>query len=174
MDKGADTTQRIVVLVAIILGIIIVFVIGYSLYQKAVKAEGELANKVALDAVTKKKGAQAGVSLTGESQNSSQFTYDGLIQKKSEEVASTTQFEIVNETEPVEVPVEEPAPPEIVAPVAKPVVKKKAPVYVDEDRPLTAEEIRAIRQLPVDSSPSGKLQNTLEVDSNGQYKAQYQ
>jgi len=172
MDQGADTTQRLVVIIAVILGIIIVFVIGYSLYQKAIKAEGELANKVALDDATKKKTQDANVSLTGESKNSSQYTYDGLIQKGKEEPATTSEFSIVNETAPVEVPVEEPAPPEPAPVVKKPVVRR-APVVVDDDRPLTAEEIRAIRQLPIDSSPSGNLQNSLEVDSNGQYKAQY-
>jgi len=174
MDKGADTTQRIVVIIAVILGILMVLTIGYSLYQKAKKAEGELASKVALDNATKKASSQANVSLTGESQNSSNFNYDGLVQKRSEEEATTTNFEIVNETIPVEVPEEivpieepEPAPP---APKPKP-----KPVYVDDgDRPLTAEEIRAIRQLPVDDSPSGNLQNTLETDSNGQYRARYE
>jgi len=175
MDKGAENTQRIVVIIAVILGILIVLTIGYSLYQKAKKAEGELASKIALDNATKKRNSEANVSLTGESQNSSQFNYDGLVQRRSDEEATTTNFEIVNETIPVEVPEEiipieepEPAP----KPTPKPVTPK--PVYVDDDRPLTAEEIRAIRQLPVDNSPSGNLQNTLEVDSNGQYRARYE
>ena len=47
MDKGADTTQRIIVTIAVILGILIVLTIGYSLYQKAKVAEGQLANKEA-------------------------------------------------------------------------------------------------------------------------------
>ena len=35
MDSGVDTTQRIVIGIAIFLGIAIVLVIGYSLYNKA-------------------------------------------------------------------------------------------------------------------------------------------
>lgn len=177
MDKGADTTQRIVVILSVILGVMIVFVIGYSLYNKAKVAEGELANKIALDNATKKQAAQANISLTGEAKNAPQFSYDGLVQKnEATDTSTTTEFEIVNENIPVEVPQEEPvveATP--TKPVSKLIVKKvvKKPIVVDTDRPLTQAEIEAIRKLPVDNSPAGNLQNSLEVDSNGQYKAQY-
>lgn len=184
MDKGADTTQKIVIAAAIILGIIIVFTIGYSLYTKAQRAEGELANKVALDEVTKKSKNQANVSLTGESQTKSNFTYDGLVQKRKDEPATTTNYEIVNETIPVDVPKEEVSPKEV---PDKPVLpeenetpkeptppeKPKVVVPVDDDRPLTYEEIMRIRQLPVEDSPSGNLQTSLEDESKGQYKARY-
>jgi hypothetical protein len=180
MDQGVATTQRIVIAVAVILGITIVFTIGYSLYKKAKLAESELANKVALDNATKKKNNQAGVSLTGESKNTSGFTYDGLVQKKNEEEATTTSFEVVNEKIPEEVPPEIPAeipePEPIAAPtkaIVKPVIKPKPALIYNEDRPLTAEEILRIRQLPVDNSPSGNLQTSLEEESQGQYKARY-
>lgn len=176
MDKGADLTQRIVIIISVILGIIIVFAIGYSLYNKAKVAEGELAKKVALDNATKNATAEANISLTGEAKNSSQFTYDGLVQKgDNQDTSTTSDFQIVNETIPVEVPQEEPvvidATPTKPVVIKKPVVKKK--VVVDEDRPLTQAEIEAIRKLPIDNSPSGILQNSLEIDSNGQYKARY-
>ena len=114
MDHGADTTQKIVIGGAIFLGIVIVLTIGYSLYTKAKVAEGELANKLALDTATKKTTDVASVSLTGESKNKSGFTYDGLVQKRKDEVATTSNLEIVNENVPVEVPKEEPAPVEVV------------------------------------------------------------
>jgi hypothetical protein len=179
MDKGVDMTQRLVIGGAVLLGIIIVFTIGYSLYTKAKIAEGELATKVALDNVTKKKTQDANISLTSEAKNTTGFTYDGLVQKKKEE-ATTTKFEIVNEQVPVEVPAEEAVPPDpipepepvvVKKPVRKPVYRK--PVATDNDRPLTLEEIQRIRQLPVDSSPSGNLQTALESESQGQYKARY-
>jgi hypothetical protein len=172
MDSGVDTTQRIVIGVAVFLGIAIFLVIGYSLYTKAKRAEGELANKEALDAQTRSNVSDASISLTGESRNTTNFSYDGLIQKK-DDVATTTNFEIVNETTPIpeEVyPEEEPVPPEET--YYEPAPKPK-PVYVDPDRPLTAEEIAAIRRLPIDNSPSGNLQTTLETESQGQYRARY-
>jgi hypothetical protein len=177
MDKGAENTQKIVIAGAIILAIIIVIIIGYSLYVKAIRAEGELANKVALDQQTAKQGAASNISLTGESQNSSNFTYDGLVQRKTN-TATTTNFEIVNETAPVEVPtestpVEEAIPPEEndYTPV-EPAPTPKPTSYSD-DRPLTAEEIQRIRALPIDDSPSGSLQTSLEEESQGQYRARY-
>jgi hypothetical protein len=179
MDKGIDTTQRIVIVGSIILGLTIVLVIGYSLWNKAQIAQGELANKEALDAATKGKTTQASISLTGEAKNSSNFTYDGLVQKAPTQPATTTNFDIVNETVPVAIPKEDPVPPEATdtAPVEpEPLPVKKVRVYVapvDEDQPLTAAEIRAIRQLPVDNSPSGNLQTSLEDQSSGQYKARY-
>jgi hypothetical protein len=175
MDSGADFTQKLVIAVAIILGVSIVFLIGYSLYTKAKRAEGELANKVALDNQTQKKTQAANISLTGESKNTSSFTYDGLVQKDKSTTTENT-FEIVNESVPVEVPEEEiipeeePVPPdendfqEEIAPKTEP---------VDEDRPLTEEEIRAIRELPIENSPAGNLQTALEEESDGQYKARY-
>jgi hypothetical protein len=155
MDKGADTTQKIVIAAAIILGIVIILTIGYSLYTKAKRAEGELANKVALENVTKKSTNQASVSLTGEAQTKSSFTYDGLVQKGPTDNASTTNYEVVNETVPVEVPKEEPVTPketveETIDLPVEPVVPPKKPVVakpVDDDMPLTYEEIMRIRQL---------------------------
>ncbi len=175
MDKGVETTQKIVIISAVVLGLIIIFTIGYSLIVKSKRAENELANKIALDSVTKKKTSNADVSLTGESKSTSGFTYDGLVQKKAEEVATTTSFEIVNEQVPVEVPSEIPKEVEeevAVEPIpAKPPTKRLPPV--DEDQPLTEAEILRIRQLPVDQSPSGNLQTALEEESQGQYKARY-
>jgi hypothetical protein len=128
MDQGVATTQRLVIAVAVILGIAIVFTIGYSLYKTAKIAEGELANKIALENATKKKDNQAGVSLTGESKNTSGFTYDGLVQKKNDEEATTTNFEVVDEKVPEEVPPEvlppeEPEPEPVVTPTPVVVVK---------------------------------------------------
>ena len=175
MDKGADTTQKIVIFGAATLALVIVIVIGYSLYTKAKRAEGELANKVALDSQTKKQNSAANISLTGEAKNTSGVTYDGLVQRKTDS-ASTTAFEIVNEKTDVEVPketepVEEALPPEESEPLE--------PVEVTEnntdtgDRPLTDEEILRIRQLPIDESPTGELQIVLEEESKGEYKARY-
>jgi hypothetical protein len=175
MDKGADTTQKIVIFGAATLALVIVIVIGYSLYTKAKRAEGELANKVALDSQTQKQNSAANISLTGEAKNTSGVTYDGLVQRKTDS-ASTTAFEIVNEKTDVEVPketepLEEALPPEESQPIE--------PVEVTEnstdtgDRPLTDEEILRIRQLPVDDSPTGELQIVLEEESKGEYRARY-
>lgn len=178
MDSGVETTQRIVITGAIVLAIAIVFLIGYSLYVKANRAETELANKIELDNQTAKQTDSASISLTGESKNSSNFPYDGLVQK-DKEVATTTDFGVVNEVasdttyQDVE-PIEEPIPEEPVEPATPaPKVVKKTTTSYNGDRPLTLEEIRAIRQLPVDDSPSGNLQTSLEEQSNGQYKARY-
>lgn len=178
MDKGADTTQRIIVTIAVILGILIVLTIGYSLYQKAKVAEGQLANKEALDASVNKNKTQTNITLTGEAKNSSNFNYDGLIQKGTNEETASTSFEVVNEViekEPVveTTPIIEPEPEPTPVPTKTVVTPKPAVTTYDDDRPLTEAEIRAIRQLPVDNSPSGKLQNALEEYSNGQYKANY-
>lgn len=177
MDKGLESTQRIVIIVAIFLGISFVFAIGYSLYIKAKRAEGELANKIELDSQTKKETADANISLTGEARNSANFTYDGLVQKR-DNTSTSTNFQIVDESVPVEipeeefVPEEEAVPPEPEEEVLEPKITKPAPP-VDDDQPLTAEEIQRIRQLPIDDSPSGNLQTSLEEESNGQYKARY-
>ena len=181
MDSGAESTQRLVISLAIVLALVIVLIIGYSLYSKAKTAEGELANKIELDSQTKKANQDAKISLTGESKNSSNFSYDGLVQKKNND-ATTTNFEIVNEQTPVEVPPEPTSTPdEDAVPPEEPIedegsttpVTTTPPKPVDDDRPLTLEEIQAIRQLPVDNSPAGNLQTSLEEESQGQYKARY-
>ncbi len=177
MDKGADLTQKIVIAGAVILALVIVLVIGYSLYTKAKVAEGELASKIALDGETTKKTADANISLTGEAKNALGFSYDGLVQKKTG-TASTTEFDIVNEIAEVTVP-EETVPEEEAVPPEEntdnvPVETTPTPTQpIDEDQPLTQEEIMRIRQLPIDDSPSGNLQTSLEEESNGQYKARY-
>lgn len=177
MDSGAEYTQKIVIVSAVVLAIVIVIVIGYSLYTKAKRAEGELANKIALDSQTQKSTDSANISLTGEAKNSSTFSYDGLVQKKKEE-ATTTNFGIVDE----KVPTEEAVPPETTtentAPTEEdlgtpPETNTNTKVVVDDDQPLSQEEIMRIRQLPIDDSPSGQLQTALETESNGQYKARY-
>lgn len=172
MDSGVERTQKIVITVAVILAILIVVIIGYSLYVKAKRAEGELANIQTLQQQTSQNTQKAGISLTDEAKNSSGVTYDGLVQKRNDTTATPTDFGIVNEQAPVDIPQEENI--SIDEASSTPVVVKK--VYTssnNEDRPLTAEEIRAIRQLPIDNSPSGNLQNALEKESGGQYKAQY-
>jgi len=174
MDKGTSGTQKVVIVISIILGIFIVATIGYSLYQRAKIAEANLANKEALERETRFREDATGVSITGEAKNTSLFNYDRLLQQQLEEnTAPTDEFGVSNETifdeEPI-VPIEEPEPEPVVAP-------KPAPnpnVYYDQDRPLTAEEIRRIRQLPVDESPTGYMQNALEEYTNGEYKAQYE
>lgn len=176
MDQGAEKVQKIVVIGAVALAILIVVVIGYSLYTKAKVAEGELANKESLDTQTKKETADANISLTGESKNTNNFNYDGLVQKKND-TSTTTNFEIVNETTPVDVPEESTPKEEAVPPepndTEQATVPEPKPAPVDDDQPLTPEEIQRIRQLPVDDSPSGNLQTSLEEESNGQYKARY-
>lgn len=178
MDSGVDRTQKIVITLAVLLALVIVFSIGYSLYVKAKRAEGELANKIELDNQIKNSDSKANISLTGEAKNSSNFTYDGLVRKDPSTTTDST-FEIVNEAEPIEVPEEEVVPDEEPVPPEEPEIPETKPVAprpvapVDDDRPLTAEEIRAIRSLPVDNSPSGNLQTTLEAESDGQYKARY-
>ncbi len=175
MDSGVDTTQRVVIGVAVFLGILIVLVIGYSLYTKANRAEAELAAKEALDAQTKSNVSDASISLTGESKNTTNFSYDGLIQKK-DDTETTTNFEIVDEATPIQeeiYPEEEAVPPEEEVYDPGVVTTKPKPVYVDSDQPLTAAEIEAIRRLPIDNSPSGNLQTSLEAESQGQYKARY-
>ena len=176
MDKGADTTQKIVIFGAATLALVIVIVIGYSLYTKAKRAEGELANKVALDSQTQKQNSAANISLTGEAKNTSGVTYDGLVQKKTDS-ASTTAFEIVNENTDVAVPketepTEEALPPEETESAIVPVEVTENSTDTG-DRPLTDEEILRIRQLPVDESPTGELQLVLEEESKGEYRARY-
>jgi hypothetical protein len=176
MDQGVERTQKIVIIVAVLLGLLILMTIGYSLWNRANIAKGELARKEALDKVTKKKGDQAAVSLTGEA-NRNGFSFDNLTNNKSNDVSTNTDYGIVNETIPVEVPVEipqeEPAQPDP-TPVKKAVIRKKVyRPYVSPDRPLTPEEIQRIRQQSIDNSPSGNLQTQLETETKGEYKAQY-
>ncbi len=184
MDSGVQNTQRIVVTVSILIGLLILTIIGYSLYRKANIAQGELAKKIALDNVTKKIGDQAAVSLTGEAKNTSLFSFDNLTQKNNNTATATdTSTQVVNEAvtatststlppqEDIQTPVSE-DPTSIVTPKPKTVYKPRR-VYADTDLPLTAAQIRAIRALPIDSSPSGVLQNQLEIQSGGEYKAQY-
>lgn len=166
MDQSAQSTQRIVIISAIILGILVVASVGYALWAKAKAAEGELALQNELAAKTKKDENQANVTLTDESQTNG-FNYEDLIQKNVTPQIATDTFAVVNELEEIVVPPEPVATP---TPIKKPVIKK---VYYNTDRPLTAEEIRRIRMLPVDSSPAGTLQTTLETQSEGEYRARY-
>lgn len=187
MDSGADTTQRLVISGAIFLGIAVVLIVGYSLYTKAKHAEGELANKNQLDSQLQRNTDKAQISLTGEASNSASFSYDGLVQKNKNDSASSSDFSIVNEDASVTVPEEkEPTPEEDAIPPEEdlteddtpkeetnPAPVTPRPVASSDDRPLTLEEIQAIRQLPIDNSPTGQLQMSLEQQSNGQYKARY-
>jgi hypothetical protein len=168
MDQSAQNTQRYVIWGAIVIGLLVVFSVGYALWQKAKAAEGELALKAELEARVKKQENEANVSLTDESQTNG-FNYEDLILKDITPSIATETFAIVNEEEEVIIP---PEPIATATPVVvkKPVVKK---VYYNTDRPLTAEEIRRIRMLPVDQSPAGTLQNTLETQSEGEYRARY-
>ncbi len=168
MDQSAQNTQKYVIWGAIIIGLLVVFSVGYALWKKAKAAEGELALKAELEARTKKQANESNVSLTDESQTNG-FKYEDLIVKDLTPTIATETFAIVNEETPVEIV------PEPVA-TATPIVKKYIPkkkVYVNTDRPLTAEEIRRIRMLPLDSSPAGTLQTTLETQSEGEYRARY-
>jgi hypothetical protein len=167
MDQSAQNTQRFVIIAAIILALLVVFSVGYALWRKAKIAEGELALQAQLAEKTKKEEEAGNVSLTDESLLNG-FNYEDLLQKDITPTIATETFAIVNEEEEIVVPPEPVATPTPV--VRKPVVKK---VYYNTDRPLTAEEIRRIRMLPVDTSPAGTLQNTLETQSEGEYRARY-
>ena len=181
MDSGVLNTQKIVVTAAVLIGLLILLIIGYSLYKKATVAQDELAKKVALDQVTKKSGDKASVSLTGESKNTSLFSFDNLTQKNSTDSSKDNSIQVVNETVPPNATDTLPAQEDIPTPANEdptPIVTvRPKPRYiakpVDYDRPLTAAEIRAIRSLPIDSSPSGVLQTKLEADSGGEYRARY-
>ena len=63
MDSGVLNTQKIVVTAAVLIGLLILLIIGYSLYKKATVAQDELAKKVALDQVTKKSGDRKSTRL---------------------------------------------------------------------------------------------------------------
>jgi hypothetical protein len=173
MDSNANGTQKIVITIAILLGLLILLLVGYSLWSKAKSAEAELARKEQLDAITKKREAETSISLTDTSQTDSNFTFDSLTEgeNRNQNIDNGQVFGILSTTTDEEALVSTKTP--VKAPVKKPFVPAKKPVYTNSDRPLTAEEIRRIRQLPIDTSATGNLQNKLEVDSNGQYKAQY-
>ena len=140
-----------------------------------------MAKKVALDQVTKKSGDQTSVSLTGEAKNTSLFSFDNLTQKGSSQSATDTGIQVVNETTPTNatdtLPSQEDMPTPANEDPTSVVTVRPKPRYiakpVDYDRPLTAAEIRAIRSLPIDSSPSGVLQTKLEADTGGEYRARY-
>lgn len=178
MDANVSSTQRIVIIVAILLAILILLLVGYSLYSKAKVAEGNLARQQELAALSKKQTSDASVSITGEAQNSSGVTFESLTnqgENNTQNINNGQTFGIVSTTTD-----EEPAT-TTVATVTKTTttttkqpntVKKTTTTYYNSDRPLTAEEIRRIRQLPIDTSATGNLQNQLEIQSQGQYKAQ--
>lgn len=174
MDQGVGTTQKIVITIAILLGLLLVMLVGYSLWQRAQAAEAELAQKQALDAVAQKAETTANVSITNEANNPSNFSFESLTNNGNslvENSASDTEFTVLATTTVDEEPV---VATKTTTVVKKPVttVKKKT-IYYNYDRPLTAEEIRRIRMLPIDGSATGQLQNKLETETNGQYQAQY-
>jgi hypothetical protein len=171
MDSNANGTQKIVITIAILLGLLILLFVGYSLWSKAKAAELQLARKEQLDALTKKREAEAAINITDTAQTDSGFTFEKLTEGKNvdEKIDNGQVFGVLtNETEgdtktATKTIVKKPT-------YTKPIYSKP---YVNSDKPLTAEEIKRIRQLPIDTSATGKLQNQLEVDSKGQYKAQY-
>jgi hypothetical protein len=171
MDSNVNNTQKIIITIAILLGILILTLVGYSLYSRAQTAQGELARKEQLDALTKRREQETAVTLTNEAQNNPN-TFENFTQGENtnRNVDNGQVFGVVSPTTDEEV-----AAVATKTPVKSLVKKYVAPrkVYTNSDRPLTAEEIRRIRQLPIDTSATGNLQNKLELDSNGQYKAQY-
>jgi hypothetical protein len=174
MDQNVSATQKIVIIISIILGFLVVFLVGISLWNKAKLAENELAQKEALDAEMKKQQTQANVSITNEANNTSGFTFESLTEQDANLIAnenSNNEFQVLATTTSEE---------EIVTTTnTKPVSKPKTTttpakkVYYNTDRPLTAEEIRRIRMLPIGNSATGNLQNKLETETSGQYQAQY-
>jgi hypothetical protein len=172
MDANVSATQRIVITIAILFGILVLLLVGYSLWNKAKTAEGELARQKELEALTQKQTSDASVSITGEAQNSSNVTFENLTnqgENNTQNVNSGQTFGIVSTS------TDDEATTTIKATTTKvTTVKKKTTTntYYNYDRPLTAEEIRRIRQLPIDTSATGNLQNRLELESQGQYKAQ--
>jgi type II secretory pathway pseudopilin PulG len=171
MDQGVGTTQKIVITIAIILGILVILLVGYSLWNKAKEAEAQLAQKEALDAQLKQQQSDASVSITNEANNANGFTFESFTDNNPNTIdtATDTEFAVLATTTIEEEPV---------ATKTTPVVKKKAVVQkkyysYPTDRPLTAEEIRRIRMLPIDTSATGNLQNKLQTETEGQYQAQY-
>lgn len=177
MDANVSSTQKIVIIIAILLGVLILLLVGYSLYSKAKAAEANLARQQELAALSQKQTSQANVSITGEAQNSSGVTFESLTnqgENNTQNVNSGQTFGIVSTTTD-----EEPATTTVATPTktttttkTNTTVKRPTTTYYNSDRPLTAEEIRRIRQLPIDTSATGNLQNQLEIESQGQYKAQ--
>lgn len=177
MDANVSATQRIVITIAILFGILVLLLVGYSLWNKAKTAEGELARQKELEALTQKQTSDASVSITGEAQNSSNVTFENLTnqgENNTQNVNSGQTFGIVSTSTEDEATT-------TVATTTKPTTTTKVTTvkkttttntYYNYDRPLTAEEIRRIRQLPIDTSATGNLQNRLELESQGQYKAQ--
>jgi hypothetical protein len=177
MDANVSATQRIVITIAILFGILVLLLVGYSLWNKAKTAEGELARKQELEALTQKQTSDASVSITGEAQNSSNVTFENLTnqgENNTQNVNSGQTFGIVSTSTEDDATT-------TVATTTKPTTTTKVTTvkqttttstYYNYDRPLTAEEIRRIRQLPIDTSATGNLQNRLEIESQGQYKAQ--
>lgn len=168
MDQSVGATQKIVVTLAILIALLLLFFIGYSLWKKAQDAAAQLAQKEALDAVIRQQENDANISITNEASNPSNFSFESLTQNPNNLLNSTSsEFAVLATSTEEEV--------EIVATPTKPVVKKPVAkkTYYNYDRPLTAEEIRRIRMLPLDSSVTGSLQNQLEVETQGVYKAQY-
>ncbi len=168
MDQNVGKTQKLVILMSVLIGLLIVLLVGYSLWQKAKAAEIALAQKEALDAITKKQEADANVSVTGAANETSNFSFENLTNQNGGNTVDSgkdPEFGVISTSTPEE---------EVVV-ATKTIKKYTAPkkVYYNTDRPLTAEEIRRIRQLPIDGSATGNLQNKLELDTNGQYKAQY-
>lgn len=177
MDANVSATQRIVITIAILFGILVLLLVGYSLWNKAKTAEGELARQQELEALTQKQTSDASVSITGEAQNSSNVTFENLTnqgENNTQNVNSGQTFGIVSTSTEDDATT-------TVATTTKPTTTTKVTTvkqttttstYYNYDRPLTAEEIRRIRQLPIDTSATGNLQNRLEIESQGQYRAQ--
>lgn len=174
MDANVSSTQKIVIIVAILLGLLVLLLVGYSLYSKAKVAEGNLARQQELEALSKKQTTDASVSITGEAQNSSGVTFESLTSQgdnNTQNINNGQTFGVVSTTTDEESTTTTATPTKTTT-VKKTYTAKKTTTYYNTDRPLTAEEIRRIRQLPIDTSATGNLQNQLETESQGQYKAQ--
>jgi flagellar basal body-associated protein FliL len=178
MDANVSSTQKIVIIIAVLLGILILLLVGYSLYSKAKTAEGNLARQQELDALSQQQTSQSNISITGEAQNSSGVTFENLTnqgENNTQNVSNGQTFGIVSTSTDEEVAATTTAtttPVKTTTVKTTTTVKKPTTTYYNSDRPLTAEEIRRIRQLPIDTSATGNLQNQLEIQSQGQYKAQ--
>lgn len=176
MDANVSTTQKIVIIVAILLGLLVLLLVGYSLYNKAKVAEGNLAREQELAALSKKQTSDASVSITGEAQNSSGVTFESLTnqgENNTQNINTGQTFGVVSTTTDDEATATATTTPvKTTTTKTYTTTKKTTTTYYNTDRPLTAEEIRRIRQLPIDTSATGNLQNQLETESQGQYKAQ--
>lgn len=176
MDANVSATQKIVIIIAILLGLLVLLLVGYSLYNKAKVAEGKLAREQELAALSKKQTSDASVSITGEAQNSSNVTFESLTnqgENNTQNVNNGQTFGVVSTTTDEEATTTATTTPtKTTTTKTYTTTKKTTTTYYNSDRPLTAEEIRRIRQLPIDTSATGNLQNQLELESQGQYKAQ--